>query len=921
MKKNISLIKKATAIGLAVTLTISTVAYCIINNTENASADDTKETTKKLEETISNSISFSSEGVDKEETVYVIADPNGNVTKTIVSDWLKNKKGEDKITDKSNLSDIKNVKDDKEYNKGNNNEIVWDAAGSDIYYQGTTDKTLPVDVKVTYYLDNKETKPADLVGKSGKIKIKFNYINNTKQEVTINNNKVSMYVPFTMISGLMLPSDKFTNIQVDNGKVINDGNNSIVVGIGFSGLNEDLNLSNIAAGLSLPDSCTVTADVTDFSLLMTLTMGICDLLSNVDTANVNGIDDLQKVVDKLVSATNSLQEGGAKLNDGMKTLQSKFSLYAGGINDLSSGIYSIEDGARQINEKAAEFVNGLKTLNDGTNQIVAGLSGDDGAVKGSQALAQGAAQVNSGLGDLAQKVGDVNNQQTIVGGVNALSQGANSIAAGIGSQSDMDNQKENTVSGGVSKINSGVSQLSEGAGKVSAQVGSSDLEKVKEDAAKESPATLAGGILAAATGASNLDKGFDLLITGLNDKVDKNGNITEPGLLTGLNSMVSNVGNKDTALKDAMSEKPSTLLGGAIAVDAGVGQLQGGVSNMVKGINQSINDNNTSIKQLTGVLEQISKTGVDPLTGKAALNENIEKYKTQIVGLTGANQALNEVISQMNDANLDENIGKIKSGTESLKNGVEQLSVGAGELASGATEAVNGIKELKNGSQKLAAGLGTINVNTGKLAEGMETISSNLFTLYQGTNALNNKLPQLINGAWSLYEGTNTLNGNMPALTNGVAALKSGSEQLASGTQKLSDGITTLYNSVTESMQPGVNKLYDGSVLLSTSLNTLYNGTKTAKDGAGKISAATTELGNGIGELSAGALQLSDGIKQFKAEGTDKIEKSFNGEIKDAANRISKTVDVSKQYNIYSEVADNKTSSVKFIYRTEQIGE
>lgn len=50
--------------------------------------------------------------------------------------------------------------------QGNDGTLTWKAAGNDIYYQGTTEKTIPIDVKITYYLDGKEMKPEDMVGKS-----------------------------------------------------------------------------------------------------------------------------------------------------------------------------------------------------------------------------------------------------------------------------------------------------------------------------------------------------------------------------------------------------------------------------------------------------------------------------------------------------------------------------------------------------------------------------------------------------------------------------------------------------------------------------------------------------------------------------------------------------------------------------------
>ena len=107
---------------------------------------------------------------EKEETVYVNMDASGNVEKITVSDWLKNNSQSAELSDSSSLSDIKNVKGDETFTQ-DGEKLTWQADGSDIYYQGTTDKELPVTVKLTYYLDGKEISPEDLAGKSGKVKI------------------------------------------------------------------------------------------------------------------------------------------------------------------------------------------------------------------------------------------------------------------------------------------------------------------------------------------------------------------------------------------------------------------------------------------------------------------------------------------------------------------------------------------------------------------------------------------------------------------------------------------------------------------------------------------------------------------------------------------------------------------------------
>lgn len=103
----------------------------------------------------------------KEETVYLIADANGNAKQTIVSNWLKNGSANTEIYDETQLTDIENVKGDETFSQ-NGQKLTWQANGQDIYYRGTTAKELPVSEKVTYYLDGEEKSRKSWQEKAGK---------------------------------------------------------------------------------------------------------------------------------------------------------------------------------------------------------------------------------------------------------------------------------------------------------------------------------------------------------------------------------------------------------------------------------------------------------------------------------------------------------------------------------------------------------------------------------------------------------------------------------------------------------------------------------------------------------------------------------------------------------------------------------
>lgn len=746
---------KTISISLAALLAIAGISYSALSGNEKVASADTSKDAKTIQNTIESNVKFNEVGEDKEETVYVVTDANGNVNKTIVSDWLKNKDGSDKLEDKSDLKDIENVKSDADYITGEDGAITWNANGEDIYYQGTTDKQLPVDVKVTYLLDGKEMSPSEIAGKSGKVTIKFEYTNNQKKEITVNGKKTEMYVPFTMISGMILDGNKFRNVEVNSGKVISDGNRLVVVGLGFPGMNSNLALSDITSDgkTEFPETVEVTADVEDFSLALTLTMGSADLISAVDVDSVTAVDDLKDVVKKLVESTDALQTGSSKLNEGLKTLKNSFGTYSTGIKTY---VNTVNSNIGLLNEKVPSFVDGTKQISDGVGQIVGAMEGDNGAVSGANQLAQGSAELSNGLNDLANSVGTVGSTDN------------------------------NTVTGAVNNI---------------------------------------------ATGSSTLFSYVDKMLAGFDDQ---NGSY---GLTNG---------------SKAVSD-------GSKAVSDGVNALVSQLNKMIQTINTSISDNEKSIAQLNAVI----RGGKNPQTGADLTAQEIAVYNAQIQQLTGANTALKTMLQNMNP--------------ETMNQQLTTLSQGAKSVADGASGVLNGVATLQNGLKEFKT---------------------------QGN---------------TLVQGTAQLNSSMSQLVAGIGKLQAGSVQVKDGSAALASGVNQLYGAVKNQLQPGVSTLYDGANLLSTSVNQLYEGTKpTAKD-VNTLLSGTDQLASGIGELQTGAETLSSGMKQFNDEAISKVSDFVNGDLTTITERIKATVNLAKEYNIYSDAVEGKSTSVKFIYETDGI--
>lgn len=376
--KNMKARKKFMAIALSGAMMLS-VTGCGSAATGDVQTLENPEIMSKSDEELSdvleNSIGLSENiDSDKDETVYVIADAAGNKQDVIVSEWLKNTDGEATIKDSSNLTDIENVKGDETFTE-NNGELVWKADGNSIYYQGKSEEQVPVEVKVTYYLDDQVVTPDQLAGKSGKVKMRFEYVNNSKSG--------EVYTPFLMATGMILSNDKFSNIKVENGQVVNDGNNSIVVGMGMPGLQDSLDLQKL--DVEIPDYFEVTADCTDFSLDMTMTVASTGFLSK-DSDNKD-LKDAESDINELVDT----------YSEGMNSLVSGIKDYTDGVSSMSDGISQVKDGADSLYQGSLTLAQGVDSATTGAGTLKAAFEGENGILSGSKQISDGLATLNKAV--------------------------------------------------------------------------------------------------------------------------------------------------------------------------------------------------------------------------------------------------------------------------------------------------------------------------------------------------------------------------------------------------------------------------------------------------------------------------------------------------------------------------------------------
>lgn len=303
-------------------------------------------------------VAASANAPSKDETVYVIANAQGGVQKVIVSDELKNTSKETSLNDRSCLSNITNLKGTEAYTQNSDGTMTWAAEGKDIFYQGTTDKTVPVQLAVSYKLDGKDVSAQELAGKSGKVVIRYDYKND--QSVTSDTT-----VPFLALTGMILSNDKFSNITVSNGKIVDDGDSSVVIGFALPGVKECLNLGNDTGEIA--DYVEISADAKSFAIGSTLTYASCDFVNELDSDKIGSVGDLTGQLSQVSSAVSQLMNGSSTLYDGLCTLLEKSGEMSNGIGTLYSGATALSTGLKALDSNSA-------SLNSGAYKVFATLT-------------------------------------------------------------------------------------------------------------------------------------------------------------------------------------------------------------------------------------------------------------------------------------------------------------------------------------------------------------------------------------------------------------------------------------------------------------------------------------------------------------------------------------------------------------------
>lgn len=766
--------------------------------------------------------SSDADAVYKEETVYVNADATGTIDEVTVSNWLKNSGSvSGSLTDASTLKDIKNVKGDETF-KASGDTLTWNTDGEDIYYQGTTDQDLPVSVKLTYYLDGKEIKPADLKGKSGHLKIQVDYTNKEKKTVSVDGKQEEVYTPFVMMTGMILPNETFSNVTIDNGKVISDGSKNIVVGFGMPGMKDSLNLDESKTeDLTIPESLCVEADVTDFTMSSTFTVALTDLLDDIDFDNIVDVDSLQDSLDELEDAALELVSGSNTLADGAGTLADGVNSYTEGADTLNDAIQKYLGSNGELSGSVTEYVNGVNKVvkgvqdyTDGTNTLADGVTAYIG---GEQQLAAGAAklsQLSSGL-------------KTVQGAINQL----NAAIDGEGSATE--------------DIQSASKQLVAGTAQLKASLGSQEVQ------------ALLGQVENMLTTGNEMIEQTEQLETALNDGIAVPvQNIA--GNLQSLSQQLEQINGQLTSLDETCQNAVNDLNAKIADYNNKVDAAQSAATSSKATINSAISE------------LQTKKDQTEDETAKADLQVAIDKLNAAsnaADGLLGLEKASEVSVSlpSIDTTPIQKEMGEIAASMETFKKTANDLNNQLPEMK----EKLDSITAMK--SQLPTEALGQLSASVDQLNAGMQglnaaigSFSSNLGTLNESVQA---QFPAAVTGILELNGGFSQLSANNDALLAGANKLKANSSTLVAGVQTLQSGTNQLasgLNTLGSQMSSGAAQLSLNSAALREGASTLQSGARELADGMEKFDReGTSKLKSTVED------ELGDVLDRFDALTSD----------------------------------------------------
>lgn len=443
-------------------------------------------------------VAYAAEPARRDESVYVDMDADGNITSVVSSVYLGNPSKEDSLTDYTTLTNIKNIAGlDSPTVEGQ--AVTFKADGEDVIYQGNGEgDALPFSISITYTLDGKRVQAAELAGQSGHLCITIQVTNREMRTVTVDEEAVDMYVPFTVIC-MYTFDETFSNVTT-SGKLTNQAGANTVMGVLMPGLRESLDdLENE----SITDTLTIETDVRNLSLPEATLIGMVGLVDESDLSGIDDVQDLMDGLDEMEDATRELRDGAKELRDGSQEYTDGAVEFADGARELADGALEAADGGAQLTDGIGQTYDGIDKLYKELEKAMGSVGGGSGGEGGD--TGSGGEQIEAAMAWLQKQAIDEPNSeaagyaQTLIGLITNLKKSLEAVAG-------MQAQMQQLLSG-IGALRTGVKELYDGAYELA--WGLYDLASGADE--------LADGAVELADGSGELTDGIDELYDGLRE--------------------------------------------------------------------------------------------------------------------------------------------------------------------------------------------------------------------------------------------------------------------------------------------------------------------------------------------------------------------------------------------------------------------
>ena len=686
--------------------------------------------------------------IKKSETVYVTVEGNEIKDKS-VSVWLNSDKNI-KANDKSNLTNVKDLKTDKEL-KSENGYLKLDENKKDIYYKGDTDKKLPVDVSVKYFLDGKEMKASELEGKSGHLKIVITSKNNRYEAKTIDGQSRNVYSPYVVVAAMTFDDEKVENVTSDDIKVVKDGKNEIVTTVMTPGMKQ--NLTGIVEDKELDnfkDEVSVEMDIKDYKpveIYSVITNEFFQEKKNIDSLDKlqNGVKELQDNSQKLVDASVKLSEGQDKLNSGISQMQTGVTKLHNGSQKLASSTQQMQGKFSGIQSKVGPIQGYVAQMNDGSLKLYNGISDYTAAVA---KIKENTAKIKEGSEKLAKGATDLDN------GVGKLKDATSQLRAGTENMKEMTAQKDQLLEKST-QLSNGLNGLAGSYGQLADTVEqiSGKSQQLKDSSAQfneklQQVAQLAGG---ADGSAEKIARGLESSAEGLNNAIQQLQAKNEEGQLNDTIAYLQ-------AQKNVMYVQAESIRN-AGSQNAGQQKLQAALAQLAQSssaLSQGNADLSNALMRTSSAMNQSKAKLVD---SSNQLSKGLGQMGGALNGADGLS-TLKDSIDKLDDAT-----GQIKGGSQTLKEGTLQNEKAMAMLLNGMEELDKNSSALVEGSSKLSGGLQEFNKQSALLSSLSQINEKAIIPMSNAINMLNDGLGKL---------------------DSSTGQLKSGSDELASGQKEFS---------------------------------------------------------------------------------------------------------------------------------------